>query len=100
MPRTERKFGAAMRVRVKSSASKAMTPLSISRSIPRPYIRSRINSGVMVVPSLPGSREQNNSIMKLIRQELRDSIGQEAYDKRMKDANDWFESVTGQEVRS
>ncbi|WP_157891917.1 hypothetical protein [Paenibacillus crassostreae] len=57
-------------------------------------------SGVMIIPPPPEDREQIRADMKRVRQELRDSIGQEAYDKRMQEAKDFFKSITGEEVRS
>jgi hypothetical protein len=86
MPKTARKGGPVARHGYRRNA--------ISRN-PLLY-----ESGVMIIPPPPGSEDEIDADMKRVRQELRDTIGQEAYDKRMQEAKDFFKCITGEEVRS
>lgn len=57
------------------------------------------SSGAMIVPSPPGSRSQIQAEMTALRQQLRDSLGPETYDERIRESNEFFKKITGQEVR-
>lgn len=86
MPRMVRKSGGPVRVGLKNNPA-------LRRSASR-------ESGVMIVPPTPESQAQIRAEMKRVREELRDSIGQEAYNKRMQEANTFFKDISDQGVRS
>jgi hypothetical protein len=86
MSRIMRKNGIAARVSLRNRPA-----------IRRPLLQ---DSGVMIIPPPPGSEDEIDADMKRVRQELRDTIGQEAYDKRMQEVNDFFKNISGKEVRS
>ncbi|WP_410770151.1 hypothetical protein [Fontibacillus sp. BL9] len=58
------------------------------------------DDGVMIIPPAPGLMPLIDQDMKRIRMDIINEIGQEAYEKRIKEANDEFEQLTGKKVRS
>lgn len=60
------------------------------RTKPASRRQSSRSSGVMIVPPPPGSRSQIQAEMTALRQQLRDSLGPEAYDERIRESNELF----------
>ncbi|MFB5760942.1 hypothetical protein [Paenibacillus medicaginis] len=57
-------------------------------------------SGVMIIPPEPGTEEHTRAAMQKVRQQLKDDLGEEEYNNRMKATNEWFENYTGIKVHS
>jgi hypothetical protein len=61
----------------------------------------RMDSGVMIIPPSSYERAQISDSMRKIREEMKNKLGPEAYEERMKKSNDEFKALmAGREVRS
>ncbi|GIP08192.1 hypothetical protein J1TS5_03620 [Paenibacillus macerans] len=54
---------------------------------------SRKTGGVMIIPPAPGTEEKIKSEMKQLRAQLKEKLGEERYDRRMKNADDFYKSL-------